>query len=212
MTIQKIVFCATMIVAILLSLSALTFGLVTIRPVAAANINGSTPSSLSLSPTQSKSAITDPQSQTPTIPLVPFQLTIANQTVAEPASLSVLAMVGASETGGALSANTASGNAAPPADAVTTNVPQLTANNGSLALIPVSAGAGGSGLILVSYGAAIVVLGVMRYWSFSFDEDAESSLEGVESSPELNSENVVYMQDSAYSTIDIVEYGTAEGQ
>jgi hypothetical protein len=91
---------------------------------------------------------------------------------------------------------------------VTTNVTQPTAENGSLVTIPVSAGGGGSGLIfltLLSYGAAVIVLGVMRYWSFSFDEGAESS-------PELNSANVVYVRGSAYSALENVEYGrTAEG-
>jgi hypothetical protein len=79
-------------------------------------------------------------------------------------------------------------------------------------LIPVSAGGGGSGLILVSYGTAIVVLGVMRYWSFSFDDGAEASHEAAEASPELNNTNVVYVRGSAYSTLESVEYGyTAEG-
>jgi hypothetical protein len=69
--------------------------------------------------------------------------------------------------------------------------------------MPLSAGGGVSGLILVSYGTAIVVLGVMRYWSFSFDEGAEASLE-------LNDADVVYIP--AFSTLDNVEYGhTVEG-
>jgi len=217
---NKIFFCAIAIVLLCLLVTA--FGPVAICPAAAADINTSTPaagssgqlapyeisSSLSLAP-QSTSTIADPQSQTPTIPLVPFQLTVANQTVSEPASLSVLATVGASQTPGAPSANAAAGNAAPPADAIT----QPTTNNGSPALIPVSVGAGGSGLILVSYGTAIVVLGVMRYWSISFDDAADSSFEVGDTSPEFHSESVGYARDSAYSTIDIVEYGyTAEGQ
>ena len=211
-----------MIVAALLCLSVVISGLATIRPAAAADDNASAPapgasgqstpdqiaSSPSSAPTQSTSTTADLQSQTPTISLVPYQLTAANQTVSEPTSSSASATVGASETGGAPSADTASESAAHPADAVTTNVTQPAPENGSLAPIPVSAGGGGSGLILLtllSYGAAIIVLGVMRYWSFSFDEGAEFS-------PELNNANVVYVRGSAYSALENVEYGrTAEG-
>jgi hypothetical protein len=85
---------------------------------------------------------------------------------------------------------------------------QPTADNGSLAPIPVSAGGGGSGLILVislSCGTAIVVLALMRYWSFSFDEGAESP-------PDLDNADIVYVSGSAYSTLENVEYGhAAEG-
>jgi len=212
--------CATMIVAALLCFSALA----TICPAAATDVNASAPasgasgqryeilSSLSSAQTQSTSTTADPQSQTLTIPLVPFQLTVVNQTASESTSSSASATVGASQTGGAPSAapsaDTAAGNAANPADAVTTNVTQPTADNGSLAPIPVSAGGGGSGLILVislSYATAIVVLGLMRYWSFSFDEGAESP-------PDLNNPDIIYVRGSAYSTLENIEYGhTAEG-
>jgi|GEM_PF-367581 len=222
MTVPRLLFLSVMIVAAFLCLSVVISGLVTIRPVAAADDNASAPASggsgqstsdqtasnLTSAPTQSTSTTADLQSQTPTISLVPYQLTAANQTVSEPSSSSASATVGANETAGAPSGDTASENAAPPADAVTTNVTQPTAENGSLVTIPVSAGGGGSGLILLtllSYGAAVIVLGVMRYWSFSFDEGAESS-------PELNSANVVYVRGSAYSALENVEYGrTAEG-
>jgi hypothetical protein len=219
---KRLLLCATMIVATLLCFSVLA----TIRPAAANDVNASAPasgasgrptpyeilSSPSLDQTQSTSAITDPQAQTLTIPLVPFQLTVANQTVSEPISSSASATVGASQTGGApssaLSADPAAGNAANPTGAVTTNVTQPTADNGSLAPIPGSVGGGGSGLILVislSYGTAIVVLALMRYWSFSFDE-------GEESSPDLNNADVVDVPSSAYSTLENVEYRhTAEG-
>jgi hypothetical protein len=79
---------------------------------------------------------------------------------------------------------------------------QPTANNGSLAPIPVSAGGGGSGLILVislSCGTAIVVLALMRYWSFSLDEGAELP-------PDLITKDVVYVRGSAYSTLESAEY------
>ncbi len=213
---------ATMIVAALVCFSVLA----TIRPAAATDVNASAPasgasgqptpyetlSSPSLAQTQSTSTITDPQSQTLTIPLVPFQLTVANQTVSEPTSSSASATVGASQNGGAPSAapsaDPAAGNAANSRGAVTTNVTQPTADNGSLAPILVSAGGGGSGLILVislSYGTAIVVLALMRYWSFSFDE-------GEEASPDLNNADVVDVPSSAYSTLENVEYRhTAEG-
>jgi hypothetical protein len=79
--------------------------------------------------------------------------------------------------------------------------------------MPVLTVGGPSGLILVSYGTAIVVLGVMRYWSFSFDDGTEYSREMAESSPELNNANVVYVRGSAYSMLENVEYGhTAEGR
>jgi hypothetical protein len=193
---------ATMIVAALLCSSVLA----TIHPAAAIDVNASAPAQ-----TQNTSTILDPQSQTLTISLVPFQLIIANQTVSEPASSSSSATVGASQSGGAPSAtpsaDTVAGNAANPAAAVTTNVTQPTADNGSLVPIPVSAGGGGGGLILVislSYGTAIVVLGLMRYWSLLFDEEAESR-------PDLNAD-VVYVPGSAYSTLENVEYRhTAEG-
>ena len=211
---------ATMIVAALLCFSVLA----AIHPAAANDVNTSapasgasgqpTPNEISSSPSaaqiQNTSTIADLQSQTLTIPLVPFQLTVANQTVSGPTSSSTSATVGASQTGGAVapSADTAAGNAANHQDAVTTNVTQPTADNGSLAPIPVSAGGGGSGLILaisLSYGTAIVVLALMRYWSFSFDEGAESP-------PDLNNADVVYVPGSAYSTLENVEYRhTAEG-
>ena len=223
MTVRRLLFLSAMIVAALLCFSVVISGLAIIRLAAAADVNASAPasgateqptpydvtSSLSPAPTQSTSTIADLQSQTPTISLVPYQLTAANQTVSEPTSSSASATVGASETGGVPSADTASENAARPADAVTTNVTQPAPENGSLAPIPVSAGGGGSGLILLtllSYGAAVIVLGVMRYWSFSFDEGAEFS-------PELNSANVVDVRGSAYSALENVEYGgTAEGR
>jgi hypothetical protein len=193
----------TMIVAALLCSSVLA----TIRPAAATDVNASAPAQM-----QNTSTIVDLQSQTLTIPLVPFQLIVANQTVSEPTSSGTSATVGASQPGGAPSvapsADTAAGNAANPTDPVTTNVTQQTADNGSLAPIPVSAGGGGSGLILVislSYGTAVVVLALMRYWSFSFDE-------GTESLPDLNNADVVYVPGSAYSTLENVEYRhTAEG-
>lgn len=217
---HTVLFCATTIVAVLLCFSVVAFGLATIRPAAAADVSASgasgqlTPNEIALSlpaPAQSTPTIAA-QSQTPTIPLVPFQLTIADQKVSEPTSLSTLATIGASQTGpsAGLTADMASSNSAPLADSVTTNV--KTAGSGSLALMPVSAVGGPTGLILVSYGTAIVVLGVMRYWSFSFDEGTESSREMADSSPELNNANVVYVRGSAYSTLDNVEYGhTAEG-
>jgi hypothetical protein len=222
MTVRRLLFLSVMIVAAFLCLSVVISGLVTIRPVAAADDNASAPapgasgqstsdqiaSSPSSASTQSTSTTTDLQLQTPTFSLVPYQLTAANQTVSEPTSSSASATVGASETGGVPSADTASENAARPADAVTTNVTQPAPENGSLAPIPVSAGGGGSGLILLtllSYGAAMIILAVMRYWSFSFDEGAVSS-------PELNNANVVYVRGSAYSALENVEYGrTAEG-
>ena len=213
---------ATMAVAALLCFSVLA----AIYPAAANDVNTSarasgasgqsTPNEISSSPSaaqiQNTSTIADLQSQTLTIPLVPVQLTVANQTVSGPTSSSASATVGASQTGAAASvapsADTAADNAANPADAVTTNVTQPTADNGSLAPIPVSAGGGGSGRILVislSYGTAIVVLALMRYWSFSFDEGAESP-------PDLNNADVVYVPGSAYSTLENVEYRhTAEG-
>ncbi|MGA3199015.1 MAG: hypothetical protein ABSD89_06360 [Halobacteriota archaeon] len=217
---HTVLFCATTIVAVLLCFSVVAFGLATIRPaaadVSASGANGQlTPNEIVLSlpaPAQSTSTIAA-QSQTPTIPLVPFQLTIADQKVSEPTSLSALTTIGASQTGpsAGLTANMASSNSAPSADSVTTNV--KPGGSGSLALMPVSALGGPTGLILVSYGTAIVVLGVMRYWSFSFDEGTESSREMAESSSELNNANVVYVRGSAYSTLDNVEYGhTAEGR
>ena len=218
---HTLLFCATTIVAMLLCFSVVALGLAMIRPAAAADVSASgasgqlTPNEIALSlpaPVQSPSTIAA-QSQTPTVPLVPFQLTIASQTVSEPITLSALTTVGASQTGPStgLTADMASSNSAPPADAVNTNV--KPAGSGSLALMPVLTVGGPSGLILVSYGTAIVVLGVMRYWSFSFDEETESSREMAESSPELNNANVVYVRGSAYSMLDNVEYGlTAEGR
>ena len=207
-----------MIVAAVLCFSVV--GLAAIHPAAATDVNTSAPASgasgqptpyemSSNTPsaqTQTTSTIADLQSQTLTIPLVPSQLIVANQTVSEPMSSSTSATVGASQAGGAASvepsADTAAGNAANPADVVTTNVTQPTADNGSLAPIPVSAGGGGSGLILVislSYGTAIVVLALMRYWSFSFDEAAESP-------PDLINKDVVYVRGSAYSTLESALY------
>ena len=84
-----------------------------------------------------------------------------------------------------------------------------SAASGPLAPIAVSALSGGSGLILVSYGTAIVVLGVMRYWSVSFDDEAESTSKPDESSLELNNGNVVYLRGSAYFRLENVEYGRA---
>jgi len=214
-------FCATTIVAMLLCFSVVALGLAMIHPAAAADVSASgasaqlTPNEIALSlpaPVQSPSTIAA-QSQTPTVPLVPFQLTIASQTVSKPITLSALTTVGASQTGpsAGLTADMASSNSAPPADTVTTNV--KPAGSGSLALMPVLTVGGPSGLILVSYGTAIVVLGVMRYWSFSFDEGTESSREMAESSSELNNANVVYVRGSAYSMLENVEYGhTAEGR
>jgi len=217
---HTVLFCATTIVAVLLCFSVVAFGLATIRP-AAADVSASgasgqlTPNEIALSlPAQAQSTSTiAAQSQTPTIPLVPFQLTIADQKVSESTSLSALTTIGASQTGpsAGLTADMASSNSAPSADSVTTNV--KPAASGSLALMPVSALGGPTGLILVSYGTAIVVLGVMRYWSFSFDEGTESSREMTKSSSELNNANVVYVRGSAYSTLDNVEYGhTADGR
>jgi hypothetical protein len=212
---------ATTIVAALLCFSVLA----AIHPAAATDFNTSAPTSgangqptlneISSSPSaaaiHNTSTVADLQSQTLTIPLVPFQLTIANQTVSGPTSSRTSATVGASKTGGAPSvapsADTAAGDAANPADAVTANVTQPTADNGSLAPIPVSAGGGGSGLLLaisLSFGTAIVVLALMRYWSFSFDEEAESP-------PDFNAD-VVHVPGSAYSMLENVEYmHTAEG-
>jgi hypothetical protein len=220
-TIRRLLFfSAMMIVAALLC-----FSVATVRVAIAADLNASAPASgvsgqatpyqipASPSPAQAQNASTDPLSQTPAFPLVPFQLTIANQTVSEPTSPSPSATLGPSQTeevpSAASSADAASGSAAHSADTVTTNVTQPVADNGSLAPIPpVSGGGGGSGLILMislSYGTAIVVLALMRYWSFSFDE-------GGESSSELNNADVVYGRGSAYSTLENVEYAhTAEG-
>jgi hypothetical protein len=213
---------ATMIVVVILCGSVLA----AIHPAAANDVNTSapasgasgqpTPNEISSSPSaaqiQNTSTIVDLQPQTLMIPLVPFQLTVANQTVSGSSSSSTSATVGASQTGGAPSvapsADTAAGNAANPPDTVTTSVTQQTADNGSLAPIPVSAGGGGGGLILVislSLGTAIVVLALMRYWSFSFDDWAESP-------PDLNNADVVYVPVSAYSTLENVEYRhTPEG-
>jgi len=205
---------ATTIVAALLCFSMTIFGLVAIHLAAAAEVNAPvsagtgqlTPQEISLlssSPaaTQSTATIADPQSNTPVISLVPFQLTIANHMVSEPTSLSALAMGGTRQSGGApgaaASAVTTSGNAAP------------SAASGSLVPIAVSALGSGSGLILVSYGTAIVVLGVMRYWSFSFDDGAESSSAPGQTSGELNNANVVYVRGSAYLRLENVEYGRA---
>jgi hypothetical protein len=216
MIIWRLVF-FSMIVAALLCFSVIE--LAAIHPAAATDVNTSAPASgasgqptpyemssnTSSAQTQTTSTIVDLQSQTLTIPLVPFQLIVANQTVSEPTSSSTSATVGASQAGGAASvepsADTAAGNAANPADAVTTNVTQPRADNGSLVPIPVSAGGGASGLplmISLSYGTAIVVLGLMRYWSFSFDR-------GVKSPPDLITEDVVYVQGSAYSRLESAE-------
>ena len=173
---------ATMIVAALLCSSVLA----TIHPAAATmsyrRVGGTMEQSSAPAQMQNTSTIADP-TVTNAYDSVSalFNSSFANQTVSEPTPSGTSATVGASQPGGALSvapsADTAAGNAANPTDAVTTNVTQQTADNGSLAPIPVSAGGGGSGLILVislSYGTAIVVLALMRYWSFSFDEGTES--------------------------------------
>jgi len=207
-------FVVALLVA-LLCFSVVTLGLVTTRPAAAAvsasDASGQlTPNEIASGfPAHSTSTIANPQSRT--IPLVPFQLTIANQAVSESVTLSSLATVGASQTGPstALTAYMASSASAPSTDTITANV--KPAANGPLALVPVSALGGPSGLILVSYGTAIVVLVVMRYWSFSFDDGTSGEM--TESFPESNHTNVVYVRGSAYSTLDNVEYGLiAEGR
>jgi hypothetical protein len=213
--------------AIVIAVALLCFSVLAAMHPAAANdvytsapasgmLGQPTPNESSSSPSaaqiQNPSTIADLPSQTLTIPLMPFQLTVANQTVSEPTSSSAPATVAASQNGGAASiapnADTAAGNAANPADAVTTNVTQQTADNGSLAPIPVSAGGGGGGLILVislSCGTATVFLALMRYWSFSFDAEAESP-------SDLNNADVVHVSGSAYSTLENVEYWhAAEG-
>jgi hypothetical protein len=228
MTVRRLLsFCGVMMFVALLCFSVTISGTNMIGLAVAADVNTTAPASntsgqispyqisSSPSPAQTQSAAAaDSLSQIPTIPLVPFQLTVANETVLQPTQSNASATVGASQAAESSnvvpSADAASGAAAHTAEVVSTNVTQPAADNGSLAPIPpVSGGGGGNGLILVislSYGTAIVVLAVMRYWSFSFDEGAESP-------PKFDDASVAYRRGSAYSTLESVENGlTVEGQ
>ena len=202
------------IVVALLCFSMAIFGLAAIRPALAAEVNAPvsagagqlTPQEITLSssspPATQSVTIADPQSD-PTISIVPFQLTIADHTVSEPTPLGALAMAGTSQGSGAPSAA---------ASTVTTSVNAPSAASWQLAQTAVSAVGGGGRLILVSYGTAVVVLVVMRYWSVSFDDGAESTSEPDQTSLELNNANVVYVRGSEYIRLENVEYGRAGRQ
>lgn len=213
---------AIVTVVALLCLSMLLSGLALVHIAGAADLNTSAPGlrgngqpvqqellPTSITPaTQTTSTVADPLSQTPVNPLVPFEPPSANQTAAGSTAPSAPVAPGPIPNDGAANAtvaDTTSGDAAPPADAFTTSVTQPAADNASLAAVPVShsGGGGGNGLLVLtalSYGAAVIVLALMRYWSFSFDEGAEPS-------PDSRSADLATASGAAYATLETVDYG-----
>jgi hypothetical protein len=221
MTVQRTLFLfATVIVTALLCLSLLLSGLASVRLVGAVDFNivapasgGNTqppeasPQSSVTSPTQTAITFADQLSQTPLTPLVPFELPVANQTTLESAPSSTPTVSGSSVGDGVPSAgplaDTIAANAAPSADAFPVNVTQSRADNASFAQIPMSQdGSGNSFLFLtaLSYGTAVIVLAVMRYWSFSFDEASSPA-------PDSRSADVDVARGAAYSTLEAFDYG-----
>jgi hypothetical protein len=220
MTVRHTLFrFATVIVTALLCLSLLLSGLASVRLVGAVDFNIIAPASgdntqpPQASPQSSVTSATqtattaDELSQTPLTPLVPFELPVANQTTLGSAPSSTPTVSGSSFGDGAPSAgpvaDTMAGNAAPSADASPVNVTQPTANNASLAQIPMSQGGSGNSLLFLtalSYGAAVIVLAVMRYWSFSFDEASRPA-------PDLGGADVAVARGAAYSTLEAFDYG-----
>jgi hypothetical protein len=221
MTVQRQLFLrTTAIVALLLCSSVLLSGLASVCIAAAIDFNTSAPALRSIeqtvpqdpqpSPiaamTQTTSTALDPLSQSPVISLVPFELPSADQTAgATPSSTPTTLGPSPGDTAAnaAPVAGTTSDDAAPPADAFTTNVTQPAANNASLATIPVSNGGSGNGLLILtafSYGAAVIVLALMRYWSFSFNEDAEPSSDS-------RSVDLAKASGAAHSALETVDYG-----
>jgi hypothetical protein len=205
----------------LLSLSMLLSGLALVYKAEAADLYTSAPAlrgnvqpvlpellPTSIAPaTQTTSTVAELLSQTPVNPLVPFETLTVNQTAAGSAAPSAPVAPGSIPNDGAANAtvaDTTSGDAAPPADAFTTNVTQPAAENGSLAAVPVlhSGGGGGNGLFVLtasSYGAAVIILALMWYWSFSFNEGAESP-------PDSRSADLATASGAAYTTLDSVDY------
>ncbi|MGZ4926287.1 MAG: hypothetical protein ACXV4B_07540 [Halobacteriota archaeon] len=212
---------AVVTVVALLCLSMLLSGLALVHVARAADLNTSAPASwgnglpvsqellpTSIAPaTQTTSTEADPLSQTPVNPLVPFEPPIANQTAAGSTALSAPIAPRSIPYDGAANVTVAdptSGDATPLAYAYTTHATQPAAENASLAAVPVSHSGGGGNSLLVltalSYGAAGIVLALMRYWSFSFDEGAGLP-------PDSRSADLATASGPAYATLEIVDYG-----
>jgi len=144
------------------------------------------------------------------LPLVPAQAATpteqaANTTAITPPSLSGQVTPGLSPgqvaSGAAPSINATPVAAMQPPNLVTSNVTQPATGNGSVA--PLGSLFGGEKTFLPiagSSGTAVVVLATMLYWSFSYDEDTEPSLDVIDEVAPL----VV-----AYSTIETQDYGQA---
>ena len=217
-TYRVLVFATVILAATFFIISVAAYGIAAMRIAAAADVNtSSSASGVNAQPAnqsaqsslqvQNASTATDVPTQTSTIPLIPVQLVVANQTVSQQATPSASATPEPSQTAASVSATptaAASGNSANSVE-TTTNATQPAADNGSLAPIPpVSIGGVGNGLMLIilsSYATAIVVLALMRYWSVSFNEDAEPSRE-------LNNAASAQLESSAYTTLKISNPGT----
>ena len=145
------------------------------------------------------------------LPLVPAPST----TPAEPQAANTTATTSTSPSGQVtlgLSPGQVAPSATPPIDTtpvaavqppnlVTPNITQPATDNGSLAPLGSLLGGGKTLLSLVgSGGTAVVVLALMLYWSFSYDEDEELPLDVTgESTPLV----------ATYFTIETQDYGQA---
>jgi hypothetical protein len=139
-------------------------------------------------------------------PFIPYALQRENQTAAEVASsgapVTFKPTAGNETTNESPLAAATSQNAVPQNPTFITNVMQPQASNASLVTIQDSHGGSLDGLItltVLSYVAAGIVLSVMRYWSFSFNE-------GEEPSGDSRSSGQADVDSAGYSTLEAVDY------
>ena len=144
--------------------------------------------------------------QAPFDPLVPYALQSENQTAAQVTSsgarVTFKPIAGNESTNRPPSAAATSQDTVPQNPTFITSVMQPESNNASLATTQDSHGGSLNGLVtltVLSYAAAGVVLSVMRYWSFSFNEDEESPGDS-RSSGQADADS------AGYSTLEAVDY------
>lgn len=215
MSVLKLFLSKTAIIASLLCCSVLLFGCNLACIAKAQDLNTAKMTlqdqqpSATASPTQLTSLPSSPSelsSQTPFNPLVPSVLQSQNQTAAEVTSsappVTLEPTAGNEVAYASPPAAATSQDAAPQIQLFITNETRPEANNASLAAIQVSQGSSLNGLLtltVLSYAAAGVVLAVLRYWSFSFNEDDESS-------GDSRSTGQADVNDVGYSMLEIVDY------
>lgn len=156
--------------------------------------------------TSPTSQLTDNRLQALFNPLVPYALQSENHTAAQVnasgAPVKFKPVAGNETTNGPQPAAATSQDTVPQNPTFITSVTQPQANNASLATTPDFHGGSLNGLVtltVLSYAAAGVVLSVMRYWSFSFNEDEESS-------GDTRSPSQADMDTAGYAMLETVDY------